>query len=393
METRHRDRIAFGCCAGSSDDRSEVYAPMDTSVAPDAPPARGGPGRGAENVAMDDADLYSDISDGELDYSDDDRASNCGDDEDDDLVPSRSKAVEVAASFRYKIVKTLTPGSEGRVFVAQKEGEDETVVLKIGQKGTNLIEAMMLKNVEHRAVIKLLDTLAAGDITCMVLPHYRSDLYTFLTQRARAIPLDRALMVQRQILEGLSYLHGRKIVHRDIKTENIFLHDFDRVCIADFGAARYPVDAPAELGIAGTVETTAPEVLARAKYNCKADVWSAGVVLFEMLAYPETLFDDVSVEGGDARSCKRQLIKMIATLKIHPDEFPPDRESKLFRNYIDYATRERRPRTRYVCMQQHSLPLDGEFLIHKMMTFDADERPSAAELLAYPMLSNNRPCA
>ncbi|QPI70180.1 serine/threonine protein kinase US3 [Equid herpesvirus 6] len=392
MEKRHRDHIVFGCCAGSDGDRSEVYAPMDTSLPPESPPARGGAVGGATSAAVGDDELYSDISDGELAYSDDDRASHGGDDDDDDLVPSRARAVEVAASFRYKVVKTLTPGSEGRVFVAQKEGGDETVVLKIGQKGTNLIEAMMLKNVEHRAVIRLLDTLAAGNITCMVLPHYRSDLYTFLTQRARAIPLDKALMVQRQVLEGLNYLHGRKIIHRDVKTENIFLNDFDRVCLADFGAARYPVDAPAELGVAGTVETNAPEVLARAKYNCKADIWSAGVVLFEMLAYPETLFDDASVEEGDAKSCKRQLIRMIATLKIHPDEFPPDRESKLFRNYIDYATRERRPGTRYVCMQRYSLPIDGEFMIHKMMTFDAAERPSAAELLAYPMLSNNRPC-
>ncbi|UER86520.1 serine/threonine protein kinase US3 [Equid alphaherpesvirus 8] len=335
-----------------------------------------------------DEDLYSDISEGDLEYSDCDSSSESDEDDDDVLLPSKEKAREVAASFGYTVIKTLTPGAEGRVMVATKDGQPEPVVLKIGQKGTTLIEAMMLRNVSHPSVIRMKDTLVSGAITCMVLPHYSSDLYTFLTKGAKRIPMDQALIIEKQVLEGLRYLHAQRIIHRDVKTENIFINSVDQVCIADFGAAQFPVVEPTDLGLAGTVETNAPEVLARAKYNSKADIWSAGIVLFEMLAYPSTLFEDPPGTPEEyVKSCHSQLLRIISTLKINPEEFPREPESRLVRGYIEYASLERKPYTRYPCFKRVNLHIDGEFLVHKMLAFNAAIRPSAEELLSYPMFA------
>ncbi|AAC59588.1 serine/threonine protein kinase US3 [Equid alphaherpesvirus 4] len=383
MENKQYDHLLSDWLSGNISEASEsmdTTPPLQLSVHPQNPSCGG---------AAANEDLYSDISDGDLECSDCDSASESDEDDDDGLMPPKEKAKEVAASFGFKVIKTLTPGSEGRVMVATKEGQPDQVVLKIGQKGTTLIEAMMLRNVNHPCVIKMKDTLVSGGITCMVLPHYNSDLYTFLTRRSTRIPIDQALIIERQILEGLRYLHAQRIIHRDVKTENIFINSVDQVCIADFGAAQFPVVDPMDLGLAGTVETNAPEVLARAKYNSKVDIWSAGIVLFEMLAYPSTLFEDPpSTPQEYVKSCHSQLLRIISKLKINPEEFPREPESRLVRGYIEYASLERKPHTRYPCFQRVNLHIDGEFLIHKMLAFNAAMRPSAEELLSYPMFMN-----
>ncbi|KAJ8893424.1 hypothetical protein PR048_006015 [Dryococelus australis] len=92
----------------------------------------------------------------------------------------------------------------------------------------------------------------------------------------------------RQILEGLRYLHGQNIAHRDLKCENILLSAHDNIKIADFGFARYCVDSNGRRTLSrtfcGSAAYAAPEMLSGTPYNPKmADVWSTGVILYIML--------------------------------------------------------------------------------------------------------------
>ncbi|CAC51463.1 putative protein kinase [Phocid alphaherpesvirus 1] len=341
---------------------------------------------------MMDEDLYSDISDGDfMDYIKNSSTESETESDDEGFRPSKTEGIEAAEALQFSIIKTLTPGSEGRVFIAsKKDNQDNEVVLKIGQKGNTLVESLILKNINHDSIIKLQDTLFYKELTCLVLPYYKYDLYTFLTDHGESLSFKSAIIIQKQILRGLQHIHELKIIHRDIKTENIFLNDESHVCIGDFGASQFPVSSPDYLGIAGTVETNAPEVLAKDAYNSKADIWSAGIVLFEMLAYPNNLFEEDENRDSDLpKNCKAHLIKIISSLKIHPKEFPSNVDSKLVKNFIDYANHDRAPFTRYGCMNNYSLPVDGEFLIHKMLTFNAFERPSAAELLSYQIFNKH----
>ena len=97
------------------------------------------------------------------------------------------------------------------------------------------------------------------------------------------MPEDQARLYFRQILQGVAYCHARKLVHRDIKLENLLLTgDRQFVKIADFGLAKNVSEDSAKTVI-GTVKYVAPEMLAGGEYDgFKTDIWSCGVCLYCM---------------------------------------------------------------------------------------------------------------
>ncbi|AVT50786.1 serine/threonine protein kinase US3 [Cervid alphaherpesvirus 2] len=381
--------------------------------------ARGGgePGAstaGAPRAEGEGADLYSDAGAGEgpagvapgaalpaadgtsapaADASEEEDSDSDWDDEGPAGGLSREEAEGAARALNFRIDRRLTPGSEGRVFVATAPGPaQERVVLKIGASASTLAEAMLLRTLDHPNVVKLKAVLFHGELVCAVLARYREDLHTRLWDIGRPMALPSALRVMRGVLRGLAYLHSRRIAHRDVKTENIFINTLDDVCLGDFGAARGPVGEPRFYGLAGTLETNSPELLARARYDCRTDVWSAGVVLYEMLAHPRALFDGATAAanaGPDdgARTCARQLLRMIRRLAVRADEFPADPLDRLTRYFGCYASARRAPHSPYRCLAALRLPRDAEQLAQAMLTFDFRRRPTAAELLERPPLA------
>ncbi|KAF3437247.1 hypothetical protein FNV43_RR20000 [Rhamnella rubrinervis] len=102
-----------------------------------------------------------------------------------------------------------------------------------------------------------------------------------------------------QIVSRLSYLHSQKIVHRDVKTENMLLDKTRTVKIADFGVARVEASNPNDMtGETGTLGYMAPEVLNGSPYNRKCDVYSFGICLWEIyccdMPYPDLSFSEVT---------------------------------------------------------------------------------------------------
>ncbi|AID52797.1 serine/threonine protein kinase US3 [Falconid herpesvirus 1] len=283
--------------------------------------------------------------------------------------------------MQYDIIKTLTPGSEGDVYVCIRHG-DETgtkVVVKTGSKGTTEKEVMILRMLNHPSVIKVLHAFRSKATVCMTTPLYRCDLYTYLDRYE--IPMKKALKIQWCLLSALAYLHDRGIIHRDVKPENIFLDCPENACLGDFGAACRIVDAPnvpRDYGWSGTLETNAPELLARDPYCANIDVWSAGLVLYE-LVFPRTSLFGYKVPNGPTS----QLKNIIKTLQVHPMEFPRDKSTKLCRIYERYAMMTRSPFTVPYIIRQHKLSLDMEYALCKMIAFDPERRPNARDVLTY----------
>ncbi|KAJ0489599.1 putative protein kinase RLK-Pelle-DLSV family [Helianthus annuus] len=152
-------------------------------------------------------------------------------------------------------------------------------------------EVNMISSVEHKNLVRLLGCSCSGPESILVyeyLPNMSLDLFIFDETKGRDLSWDKRLKIIIGIAEGLVYLHENtttRIIHRDIKASNILLDLRFRPKIADFGLARsFPVDkSHISTAIAGTLGYMAPEYLAHGQLTEKADVYSFGVLLLEVV--------------------------------------------------------------------------------------------------------------
>ncbi|CAA7044441.1 unnamed protein product [Microthlaspi erraticum] len=137
---------------------------------------------------------------------------------------------------------------------------------------------------------------------CCVVVEYvpGGTLKTFLIDnRRKKLAFKVVIKLALDLSRGLSYLHSEKIVHRDVKTENMLLDHQRNLKIADFGVARVEALNPKDMtGETGTLGYMAPEVIDGKPYNRRCDVYSFGICLWEIyccdMPYPDLSFVDVS---------------------------------------------------------------------------------------------------
>jgi serine/threonine protein kinase len=120
-----------------------------------------------------------------------------------------------------------------------------------------------------------------------------------IRNRRKKLAFKVVIQLALDLSRGLSYLHTKKIVHRDVKTENMLIDAHRTLKIADFGVARVEAQNPRDMtGETGTLGYMAPEVLDGKPYNRRCDVYSFGICLWEIyccdMPYPDLSFADVS---------------------------------------------------------------------------------------------------
>nr|CAD1828051.1 unnamed protein product [Ananas comosus var. bracteatus] len=139
-----------------------------------------------------------------------------------------------------------------------------------------------------KACCVVVEYLPGGTLKQYLIKNYR-----------RKLPYKIVIQLALDLSRGLSYLHSKKIVHRDVKTENMLLDAHRNLKIADFGVARVEAPNPKDMtGETGTLGYMAPEVLDGKPYNRKCDVYSFGICLWEIyccdMPYPNLSFTDLS---------------------------------------------------------------------------------------------------
>ncbi|KAM7475540.1 hypothetical protein LguiB_022783 [Lonicera macranthoides] len=140
-----------------------------------------------------------------------------------------------------------------------------------------------------------------SNICCVVVEYLPGGaLKSYLIKnRRRKLAFKIVVQMALDLARGLSYLHSQKIVHRDVKTENMLLDKTRTIKIADFGVARIEASNPNDMtGETGTLGYMAPEVLNGNPYNRKCDVYSFGICLWEIyccdMPYPDLSFSEVT---------------------------------------------------------------------------------------------------
>lgn len=194
---------------------------------------------------------------------------------------------------RYRIERRLGGGGMGEVFEAIDLAGGERVAIKairplLGEAARAeerfLREVRMARKIEHRNVCRVFDLLEHGGQRFCVMELLRGET---LAKRLEAGPMtpDEALPVVRDLCAGLAAAHAAGVVHRDLKPSNILLEN-GRAVIIDFGlAAATALEAglTASGEVIGTLAYMAPEQLSEGKASAASDIYSLGVVMFEML--------------------------------------------------------------------------------------------------------------
>lgn len=204
-------------------------------------------------------------------------------------VPSVEEMTALLPQYNFE--KLAAYGGMGAVFKARQESLDRPVAVKILPRefGEEKDFADRFKS-EARAMAKLNHTHIVGvydfGITTsgylyLVMEWVQGHTLHEIIHKG-CVPVRKAANLAMQLCEALAYAHNHKILHRDIKPGNIMVNEDDQVKVADFGLAR-PITGEAEENPFGTPDYAAPEILGKGAVDQRADIFAAGVVLYEML--------------------------------------------------------------------------------------------------------------
>ena len=205
---------------------------------------------------------------------------------------------------QYKILEKIGAGGQGTVYKAQDTKLDRTVVIKVlppelTQKTANFKrferEAQLCSQLDHPNICTIYDFHNADGVFYIAMQYVAGKNVRQLVA-GRPLDLKSALSIAVQVCDALAYTHSRGIIHRDIKAGNIMVTSSGQVKVLDFGLAKLMEDEPpqnvkgvnrndiTELGVPyGTATYAAPEQAKGEKTDHRADIFSTGVLLYEML--------------------------------------------------------------------------------------------------------------
>nr|WP_290428170.1 serine/threonine-protein kinase [Ramlibacter cellulosilyticus] len=199
---------------------------------------------------------------------------------------------------RYEVLRVLGKGAMGVVYEGRDPNLDRRVAIKT-VKVENLseeaaaeyehrfrTEARSAARLQHPNIVSVYDSDRDGDVAFLVMEYIQGDDLKHHLDRGVRYSLEQSLKIVRDLLSALDYAHKQGIVHRDIKPANLLIEPGGRVKLTDFGVARIQDSGEAtrtQGSMVGTLKYMAPEQVQGQKIDSRADLFSVGVVLYQLL--------------------------------------------------------------------------------------------------------------
>ena len=195
------------------------------------------------------------------------------------------------ASQGYRVVKPLGSGSFGDAWVVQSEGRTLAAKVAKGSAGRYVErEIEILMCLDHPNITKYVSSFETPGTICVVMEYAKAgdiaDRVTWQIQQREKFSESTVVDWFLQILMAVKYLHKKGVIHRDLKSANVFITSENVVKLGDFGIAHYSAASGSRKRantICGSPSYMAPEMISRRKYTNKIDIWSLGVILYELL--------------------------------------------------------------------------------------------------------------
>ena len=207
---------------------------------------------------------------------------------------------------RYRILRKLGSGGMANVYLAEDEDLGRRVAIKIlsdryaSDDNFNerfRREAKSAASLSHPNIVPIYDRGEADGLPYIAMEVIEGRTLKELVMTRGPLPIAQAVEYAKHILGALRFAHRHGIIHRDIKPHNVLLGAEDRVKVTDFGIARAGASQMTEVGsIMGTAQYLSPEQARGAPVAAPSDLYSAGVVLYEMLTGKTPFNGDTPIE-------------------------------------------------------------------------------------------------
>ncbi|KAG5851672.1 hypothetical protein ANANG_G00054140 [Anguilla anguilla] len=269
----------------------------------------------------------------------------------------------------FQKIEKIGEGTYGVVYKAKNKVTGQSVALKKirldadteGVPSTAIREISLLKELNHPNIVKLLDVVHTEKKLYLVFEYLNQDLKKYMDSSqplGLTLPLIQSYVYQ--LLQGIAFCHSHRVVHRDLKPQNLLLNQAGAIKLADFGLARaFGVPLRSYTHEVVTLWYRAPEILLGCKYYSTAvDIWSIGCIFAEMID---------------------QLFRIFKKLGTPNEEVWPG-VSQL----PDYKSRFPRWAPQDLSKITPKLQPSGLDLLQQLLLYDPSQRISAKAALTHP---------
>jgi serine/threonine protein kinase/tetratricopeptide (TPR) repeat protein len=295
-------------------------------------------------------------------------------------APAVSMTLDPGAAFgsRYRIESLLGRGGMGQVYKALDLDLDRTVALKLIRPDlTSNPEALqrfkqellLSSRISHKNVLRIHDLGEVSGLKFISMAYVEGeDLHRVLREQGR-LPIDRTLRLARQLCAALDAAHSEGIVHRDLKPQNVLIDREDNAYVSDFGLAKTLEAGAQEMThtgqILGTPRYMSPEQAQGRPVDARSDLYSLGLMLFEMVtgsspfkgeSFAEVMLQRIRERPKNPKALNPDVPDYVARVILRCLETDPYRRYQSAREIIADLDREQASRPSHSSLQIN-LPL------------------------------------
>ncbi|KAM3963408.1 STKc_STK36 domain-containing protein fused [Aphomia sociella] len=217
----------------------------------------------------------------------------------------------------YVIISFIGEGSFGRVFKAKHKETHATVALKVirkrGRSSKDLKnlrqECDIQRQLKHPNIILMIDSFDTESELVVVTEYAEKELHSILAKEG-CLNEEQVKKITWDLVSALYYLHSHRVLHRDLKPQNVLIDSTGQAKLCDFGLARIMTNATHILtSIKGTPLYMAPELIEEKPYDHQADLWSLGCIIYELIA-------------GQPPFCTLSLWQLVRMIRHKPVQWP-----------------------------------------------------------------------
>uniref|UniRef100_A0A8C4LVL2 non-specific serine/threonine protein kinase n=1 Tax=Equus asinus asinus TaxID=83772 RepID=A0A8C4LVL2_EQUAS len=249
---------------------------------------------------------------------------------------------------KYHVLEMIGEGSFGRVYKGRRKYSAQVVALKfipkLGRSEKELRnlqrEIEIMRGLRHPNIVHMLDSFETDKEVVVVTDYAEGELFQILEDDGK-LPEDQVQAIAAQLVSALYYLHSHRILHRDMKPQNILLAKGGGIKLCDFGFARaMSTNTMVLTSIKGTPLYMSPELVEERPYDHTADLWSVGCILYELAV-------------GTPPFYTTSIFQLVSLILKDPVRWPPT-FSPCFKNFLQgLLTKDPRQRLSWPDLLHH----------------------------------------